>query len=125
MAPSDTVAEVGSTVLFTCVAYGIPLPSTITWSYYNYTLSNYTNVTIYFNEIDVGGAIFLQSILELCGVEEDYSGYYSCSVETPAGYDAEFFQLIVQPAGECLFLNSSIYSLSCPLTHKHQVVQIL
>ena len=103
VAPADSVATVNSTVLFTCVVYGLPLPSSVTWTFNNSALFNSTSsdysISIYHSEVEVGGAVFLQSVLEICGLEERQAGYYSCSSASSAGNDSEIFQLIVQAQG--------------------------
>ena len=103
VAPADSAARANSTVLFTCVAYGVPLPSYITWTFNDTALSNSSSadysLSIYHSQFEVGGAVFLQSILEICGLVEEQSGYYSCSAESSAGNDTETFRLIVQPLG--------------------------
>ena len=110
IAPPDTVVMAGSTVILTCVAFGYPLPNSITWSRSNgqdppYVIENSTDyVNIYSQEVEQGGAVFLQSILELCGVTEEYSGNYSCYAVSSAGNDSASFQLIVQ-SGMCVFLH--------------------
>ena len=103
IAPADSAATANSTVLFTCVVYGLPLPSYVTWTFnntllYNSTSDNYT-LTIYHSQFEVNGAVFLQSILEICGVVEEQAGNYSCSAESSAGNDTESFLLVVQPLG--------------------------
>ncbi|CAI8042984.1 Hemicentin-1 [Geodia barretti] len=101
VAPADSAARANSTILFTCVAYGVPLPSYITWTFNGTALSNSSSadysLSIYHSQFQVGGAVFLQSILEICGLVEEQSGYYSCSAESSAGNDTETFRLIVQP----------------------------
>lgn len=73
---------------------------TFTRENYTTTLYNTSDVNIYYDRIYVGGAAFLQSILELCGVGEERAGYYMCSAESSAGIDSDSFELIVQPLGE-------------------------
>lgn len=105
IAPSGSVVIENTTVLLTCVVYGNPLPATITWTRNNYTIYNYTDVTIYTDVIEVGGAEFLHSVLELCSVSEDDAGYYTCSANGSAGSDYESFRLIVQPLGMWVYYN--------------------
>ena len=104
IAPADSVADYGSTVLFTCVAYGIPPPDNIIWTLNDYTLYNDTYVSIYNTVFEVGGALFYQSILELCGVNEYFQGNYSCTAENNYSSISAYFQLFVQPLGKCVLV---------------------
>ncbi len=121
LAPADSVVTANSTVLLTCVVHGFPLPPTISWSFENSTLSNSSTdsyiITIQQTVFEVGGVEFLQSILEICGVEVGLAGYYACSAENSAGNDTESFTLEVQPQGTyivsyCRFKCSSIHMYS-------------
>ena len=99
VAPETTDVDAGNTVLFTCVALGDSLPS-ITWSRQNGSvLDNDTGVTIYEELVSEGGLIFVQSILEVCSVEELDSGNYSCSADNDFGSDTSTFELTVSAEG--------------------------
>lgn len=84
IAPRDTDADINSTVLFTCVAFGEPIPS-ISWYAEYEMLNNDTNsatsVQIYTKLIDIEGVLFVRSVLELCGITVDNQGSYSCVAE--------------------------------------------
>ena len=93
-----TEADAGQTLTFTCVAYGVPLP-TITWSQGDTLLSNDTDtrVTIYNEEVEEGGLVFFQSILEICSAELIDSGVYSCNADNGMTNDSVSFELRVAP----------------------------
>ena len=104
VAPPDTIVTERSTVLFTCVAFGIPLPVSILWTaaWDNGSvvyLENSTYVNIEEEVVTAGGVGFLHSVLELCSVPLSFSGQYTCFAENSAGSDNSSFQLIVQPFG--------------------------
>ena len=105
VAPSNTNVTESTTVFLPCVAFGNPLPATITWTALqdNDTIDlNSTGITIHQNEVIINGTVFLQSILELCRVQDYWSGYYTCSAENSGGSDSASFWLNVQPLGMLL-----------------------
>jgi len=72
-----TYVDHGDTALFTCAAYGTPLPS-ITWSNLAAPNSSYNNESefrIYQNLLRLNGVAFITSILEACRVN---SSSHSC-----------------------------------------------
>ena len=94
----DTHIEAGSTVVLTCVAYGVPPPSLI-WSR-NGSLfsSNNSHVTIYSELMtDSGsGVVFAKSIMKLCRSELTDVGTYSCLTHNDIGDDSFTFELTLE-----------------------------
>ena len=87
----------GDSVLLTCVAYG-DLPLSISWSRDGSTLMNDSQrITIYEEEVEVGGITFVQSILQICSTETNDAGVYNCIAENEAGNDTANFELTVTP----------------------------
>ena len=102
IAPSDADAGINSTVLFTCVAYGDPLP-VISWFIDSERLYNDTNSssliisteTLLIND----EYLFVQSILVLCHVTEDDEGLYTCVAENNFNHTQSEFYLNI--LGKC------------------------
>jgi len=93
----DTQIEAGSTVLLTCVAYGVPLPS-LSWSRNGSFLSlNDSHVTVYPQVVaDSGsGVVFMKSIVKLCRSQLTDAGIYSCSAENELGMHNFSFQVTI------------------------------
>ena len=94
----DTHIEAGSTVVLTCVAYGVP-PPLLTWSRNGSSLSfNDSRVTIYSNIItdSASGVIFARSIMKLCRSELADVGTYSCLTSNGIGDDSFTFEFSVE-----------------------------
>ena len=89
-----TSAGVGNTITFVCVAYGIPDPS-ISWNRGDIVLNNGSQIIIHEVLLALDGVKYLQSILELCSVEEEDAGQYSCLTENSIGNDTAAFALTV------------------------------
>ncbi len=100
--PEDVTVEAGSTVLITCVAYSEATTS-ITWirDSDQTTLDNSTGsqVTVYEELVTEGGLTFVQSILEVCSVEDGDSGSYTCVASNEFRNDSSTFNLTVLPVG--------------------------
>ena len=79
--PSTGVeVDAGSTVYYVCVGYDDELdPPNITWKFGNTLLKNDSSVNIYTKLVELNNLTFTQSILELCGVQVQDNGGYSCS----------------------------------------------
>ena len=93
--PNQTTSVgVGNTITFVCVAYGIPDPS-ISWNRGDTTLSNGSQIFIYKVLLVQDGVKYVQSIIELCSVEEEDGGQYSCFAENTIGNDTATFVLTV------------------------------
>ena len=73
-----------STVYYVCVGYGEDDPPSITWRFgdrflINGSMINSASVTIYEKPVMLNNITFTQSILELCSVQVQDDGIYSCS----------------------------------------------
>ena len=78
IAPEDSTFEEGQTVLLTCVAFGSLTTPNITWNRDGLLLESGNSVNIYQTFLTEGGVAFTMSVLEICGISEDYVGVYSC-----------------------------------------------
>ena len=93
--PNQTTSVgVGNTITFVCVAYGIPDPS-ISWNRGDTTLNNGSQIFIYEVLLVQDGVKYVQSIIELCSIEEENGGQYSCFAENTVGNDTATFVLTV------------------------------
>ena len=78
IAPSDeTRVDIGATVIFTCVAFGNPIPY-ISWYQWDRMLTNDSRVVILTDTVSVNGTVLSRSILQICGVEGSDEGLFSC-----------------------------------------------
>ena len=98
ISPGNSTVVAGSTLLLTCVGFGDPRPS-VTWSTGGGQLSNNSRVTIYEELVTENGVDFVQSILEICSVQETDGGQYSCTVGNALGNASVNFELSVTAAG--------------------------
>ena len=96
VSPLSTTAFHGTTVMFACIAYGVPLP-TFSWTRNSYPLVNDSSTVIYENKTTKEGIVFVKSVLEICSlrVVED-SGTYSCRAESVITSASANFELAVQ-----------------------------
>ena len=85
----------GDTVSLACTASGRPYP-TIQWYKDGVLLTNESLTSIYNEEFESNGLLFTSSILELCSVDEDNIGRYSCQASNSAGNDSIEFDIDVQ-----------------------------
>ena len=108
--PTSYDVEHGSTVLMTCVAYLGPnsedhSSASMSWlSPSGQTLQNDSAslVTVYTSLQTEGGSVFLESILEICGIGLDGVGEYTCTASNSVGSDTfrwniNFTQAVSQP----------------------------
>ena len=103
IAPNASIeVDAGTTVTYVCVGYGEDEPSNIIWEFGDQTLSNDTSdlVTIYDSRVVENGLVFTQSILELCSVEVENAGMYSCTANNSRGSNSSTFTLNVRPRGK-------------------------
>lgn len=96
VSPLSTTAFHGTTVMFACIAYGVPLP-TFSWTRDSYPLVNDSSTVIYENKTTKEGIVFVKSVLEICNLQvvED-SGTYSCRAESVITSASTNFELAVQ-----------------------------
>lgn len=93
VAPENTTAVMGNTVIFSCAATGGPALY-IQWFKDGSELANDSRVTIY-TPYNTQDNVFSISMLEICSLElEDY-GEYSCRVSVGASSDTSYFTLEV------------------------------
>ena len=73
--------DAGSTVYYVCVGYDELDPPSIMWKLGETVLTNGSGslVTVYTKLVMLNNLTFTQSILELCGVQLENNGGYSCS----------------------------------------------
>ena len=71
--------DAGSTVYYVCVGYDELDPPNITWKFGDKLLTNGSLITVYTKPVVLNNLTFTQSILELCGVQLENNGGYSCS----------------------------------------------
>ena len=99
IAPGNIEINEGSTIIATCVGYGVPNPS-VAWIHDGNQLVNDSQVTIYEELLNEGDVIFVKSVIEICGVEVADSGDYSCMVANDNGTDTVTFNLNVLTNGK-------------------------
>ena len=90
----ETSVDAGSSLIQACVAYGDPVP-TISWNKGSSELTNSSVITIYQDVLEIRGVAFMRSILEICSVDGDDGGQYSCFAETSVSNDTANFELSV------------------------------
>ena len=97
--PNDmTLADTGSTVIVTCVGFGLEPPN-IMWTRGDQVLSNDSRYTIIQEMIVEGEQMFTQSFLEICSLEVGDSDSYGCTAINSAGNDTATFVLTVEEPG--------------------------
>ena len=113
VSPPNATAFHGTTILFSCIAYGVPLP-TFLWTRNRHSLFNDSSTVIYENKTTKEGIVFVKSVLEICNlrVVED-SGVYSCRAESVNSSASANFELAVQ--GKFLSLFCFVVCLCCLL----------
>ena len=100
--PNDVSVTAGSSIFLTCVASGFPLP-VFTWQKSNLSepqITNSSRVAIYEELVSEGGVTFVQSVLEICSVQEADALNYTCSATNKLGTDNATFELAVNPEGK-------------------------
>ena len=109
--PPDTVVEAGNTLYLVCVGLGSPQP-TVSWEREGEPLDQFNNSNVFiYEEVSVmQGLLFVQSILEVCSVPEDATGYFNCSVENAFSFDFSTFLVTVEPTrSECVCVGLGYY----------------
>ena len=98
--PNSTFeVDVGATVTYVCVAYGESERPSIFWRFGDELLSNETSslVTVYESQVEGNNLVFTESILELCSVEVENAGMYSCTANNSIGSSNSTFTLNIRP----------------------------
>ena len=98
------------TVLSLCSAYGGDEPPNIVWKFGDELLTNDSLklVNIFESQTIQNGLVFTESILELCDVDFNDTGGYSCTASNSRGSDSYHFTLDVVPTGEPLMITVCI-----------------
>lgn len=87
--------EIGDTVSYVCVGYGKDVSTNILWKFGDTVLTNNSFVGIYENLIMVNNQTFTLSTLELCSIELEASGMYSCTANNSVDSESFTFTLNV------------------------------
>ena len=80
-----SVVDSGKTAYFVCVGLSEFEHTDIVWRYNGRQLRNESLVRLYNTEVSHGGRMYTSSVLELCGLDLDSTGTYSCT----AGYSRQ------------------------------------
>ena len=96
LAPDDVEVTVGNTVIFTCVALATPLLE-VEWTANGETIYNESDprVSVYSDTLEQGGMTFVVSTLEVCSVELEDEGLYSCVARQGVRNMTAYFTLSV------------------------------
>ena len=99
---SSFEVDAGATVTYVCVAYGEDEPPSIFWQFGNELLENGSSplVNVYESQVVENNLVFTESILELCSVEVENAGMYSCTANNSRGSNSSAFTLIVNNVGK-------------------------
>ena len=100
---NDTSVDVGDNVLLICVGYGQPSVS-ITWSRNGQEIANGSNVYVTEEDVELGGRVFRQSFLRLCGLQTCQSGIYNCSINNGISTVKSYTSVSVE--GTCVYLEA-------------------
>ena len=98
IAPSNSTADEGSTVLAVCVGNGNPLPG-ISWSREGTILTNGSlsdRVSVWQETVEEDGVLFVQSVLQLCSLDGSDTGEYTCTVANDQVADSISFSVTVE-----------------------------
>ena len=87
----------GSTAMLVCVVTGNPLP-TLEWHYEGNPLANSSRIQMFSEVVMVTGTEMVQSVLEICSLEESDTGLYKCVGRNPVSKDSAAVSLTVTTA---------------------------
>ena len=97
----DTHTDIGTSVVLTCVGYGVPLP-VLSWKHNEAVVQDGSQFSI--NEYAVtegqSTATFLVSSLKVCNSELEDAGNFSCTSSNALGNDV-YTSVLTVIAGEC------------------------
>ena len=117
IAPSDVYVTEGDTVLLTCVAIGPPVLE-ITWyvpgpdTYIGNGTYNDV-ISVHQSSIVQNDILFVTSILEICGIEFENSGEFSCaaySSDVPDYVSAQFNVTVEDQEGTVLYYTLTVHT---------------
>ncbi len=86
-------------MFLTCVGYGAESDTWITWRKDDTELTGDARLNINSSVVTEGGLSFVMSILEICSVEVNDTGVYSCMADNGVGSEISYFSLIVTAVG--------------------------
>jgi len=98
ISPVNSTVETGSSVMLTCVGYGVPTVS-VSWYMEDVQLDNNSQITIYGELINENGLTLVLSVLTICSADETDSGQYSCTVGNVLGNASVDFVISVTATG--------------------------
>ena len=92
------------TLVAVCVAYGGDKPPSIVWKFGDELLTNDSlDLVNIYEEIVVHDDLeFVESVLQVCDIDMNGTGVYSCTANNSRGCDSSNFILSVVQAGEIL-----------------------
>ena len=95
ISPVDTnVRNENDSLLVVCVGVGYPELS-ISWSHDGNPIENSTRITIYVEEHNLAGQLYIQSILEVCSVSVMDGGIYKCTATNGAENSSSNFTVTI------------------------------
>ena len=107
--PNSTFeVDAGATVTYVCVGFSQDEPPSIFWRFGDELLSNETSslVTVYESQVEGNNLVFTESILELCSVDVENAGMYSCTANNSIGSSNSTFTLNVRPNSKRNYCNT-------------------
>ena len=92
-----SILDSGTTAYFVCVGLSEIMHTDIIWRYNGTHLTNDSDtlVGIYNTQVTHGGHMFTSSILELCGIDLDNAGTYTCTTGYSRKGDTSSFTLLI------------------------------
>ena len=90
-----SIVDPGKTAYFVCVGLSEFEHTDIIWNYNGQQLTNESLVGLYNTEVAHGGHMYTSSILELCGLNLDRTGNYSCTTGYSRQADSSSFTLLI------------------------------
>ena len=115
LTPNSTVeANHSTSLVLTCVAFGVPVPS-VRWERRDGQSLESANIS--FESLNLAGTEFVTSTLELCRVEQSDGGLYSCIASNSVGENQYNFTIVLLLGKDSLpprSMNSSSFTLCFP-----------
>ena len=102
LTPNTTVeANHSSSIVLTCVAFGVPAPS-VRWERLDGQSLESANIS--FESFNLAGIEFVFSTLELCSVVQSDGGLYSCTASNSVGENQYNFTVVLLLGKASLYL---------------------